>query len=82
MRDNSRDEANNSGEAHPPGGYWRKSSFSMSNGDCVEVATRPSGQVGVRHSKAIAGPHLRFSPEAWTAFIGDIRNPISPQVGN
>lgn len=65
------------------GGRWRKSSFSMSNGDCIEVASF-SDQVGVRDSKAIVGPRLRFSPDSWAAFVDDIkransttgRNPI------
>ncbi len=77
MRDNSPEEADNSGEAHPPGGYWRKSSFSGSNGDCVEVATLARGQVGVRDSKALADPHLRFSLNAWATFVEDIRGTLT-----
>lgn len=73
MSDNSPEAADDSGGTYPSGRHWRKSSFSMSNGDCVEVATLAKGQVGVRDSKAIAGPHLRFSPNTWTAFVGDIR---------
>ncbi len=69
--------ADDSGESRPSGGNWRKSSFSMSNGDCVEVATLARGQVGVRDSKAITGPHLRFSPNAWTTFVGDIRRSLA-----
>ena len=60
-------------------GYWRKSSFSGSNGDCVEVAFLASDHVGVRDSKATAGPYLRFPPSAWTAFVGDIRK-STPQA--
>jgi hypothetical protein len=58
---------------HLRGGYWRKSSFSMSNGDCVEVAVLADAVVGVRDSKAAALPHLRFHPSAWTDFLGHIR---------
>ena len=58
---------------HLPGGYWRKSSFSMSNGDCVEVAVLADASVGVRDSKATALPHLRFRPSTWTAFLSQIR---------
>jgi Domain of unknown function (DUF397) len=58
---------------HPRGGYWRKSSFSMSNGDCVEVAVLADANVGVRDSKAPALPHLCFRPSVWTAFLGQIR---------
>lgn len=53
-------------------GHWRKSSFSMSNGDCVEVAMLPGDHVGVRDSKATTGPHLRFQSKVWTAFLRDI----------
>jgi hypothetical protein len=58
---------------HLRGGSWRKSSFSMSNGDCVEVAVLADANVGVRDSKATALPHLRFHPSVWTAFLDHIR---------
>ncbi len=67
--------------ARSSSGCWRKSSFSMSNGDCVEVASLTSRYVGVRDSKAIAGPSLRFSPDVWAAFVGDIRRSNSAQAG-
>lgn len=65
--------AEGSGRVPQLGGRWRKSSFSMSNGDCIEVADLATGSIGIRDSKAIAGRYLRFSPHAWTAFVGDIR---------
>jgi Domain of unknown function (DUF397) len=58
---------------HLRGGYWRTSSFSMSNGDCVEVAVLADATVGVRDSKATALPHLHFHPSVWTAFLSHIR---------
>lgn len=58
---------------HSRRGSWRKSSFSMSNGDCVEIAVLADAHVGVRDSKAAAEPHLRFRPDVWTAFLGNIR---------
>jgi len=60
---------------------WRKSSFSMSNGQCVEVAHLADGHIGVRDSKTPGGPVLRFTPDAWTAFLEDIRNtqPTDPR---
>jgi Domain of unknown function (DUF397) len=53
---------------------WRKSSFSFSNGDCIEVASLANGrQVGVRDSRAIMGPQLRFLPCTWSSFLESIR---------
>jgi hypothetical protein len=53
---------------------WVKSSLSFANGDCVEVASLPGGQIGVRDSKDTAGPVLRFTSAEWRAFIGGARN--------
>ncbi|MFF9069638.1 DUF397 domain-containing protein [Streptomyces sp. NPDC014891] len=51
---------------------WFKSSYSSSgDGDCVEVATRPS-TVHVRDSKNPAGPQLVVSPATWTEFVADL----------
>lgn len=52
---------------------WRKSSFSMANGDCVEVADLSAAQVGVRDSKT-AGPHLVFSHKIWVSFIQQVQS--------
>jgi hypothetical protein len=60
-------------DRHLPSGYWRKSSFSMSTGDCVEVAVLADANVGVRDSKATTLPCLRFHPLVWTAFLRHIR---------
>jgi hypothetical protein len=57
-----------------PGIYWVKSSLSMSNGDCVEVAGLPDGAISVRNSRDAAGPVLRFTPAEWHAFLGGARN--------
>jgi Domain of unknown function (DUF397) len=53
---------------------WVKSSLSYSNGNCVEVASLPSGGIGVRHSKDTEGPVLAFTPDEWHAFLGGVRN--------
>jgi Domain of unknown function (DUF397) len=50
-------------------GAWRKSSYSASSGNCVEVA-RTASAVSVRDSKqAGPGPVLGFSHAAWRAFL-------------
>ncbi len=54
--------------------HWTKSSLSLSNGNCVEVASLPGHQIGVRDSKDAAGPVLRFTPDEWFAFLGGVRN--------
>ncbi|MGK5499218.1 DUF397 domain-containing protein [Streptomyces sp. URMC 125] len=52
---------------------WHKSSHSGdSGGDCVEVAACPH-TVHVRDSKDVSRPHLAFSPDAWSAFLGSAR---------
>ena len=51
---------------------WVKSSFSFSNGNCVEVASLPGHTVGLRDSKDPEGPALRFSPHEWRAFVGHL----------
>jgi hypothetical protein len=57
---------------------WRKSSYSFSNGNCVEVALRPggtaAGTVALRDSMDPDGPVLRLSPGEFTALIRDVRN--------
>jgi Domain of unknown function (DUF397) len=52
---------------------WAKSSFSFSNGNCVEVAGLPGGSVGVRDSQDPAGPVLRFTRGGWDTFLGGAR---------
>jgi Domain of unknown function (DUF397) len=74
MMADGRDREDDGGSAQRFEGGWRKSSYSMSNGQCVEVACLPDGHVAVRDSKAPQGPVLRFTPDAWTAFLEEIRN--------
>ena len=51
---------------------WRKSSYSLANGDCVEVASPLPQAIAVRDSKDPHGPSLSFGPEAWNAFVGGV----------
>jgi hypothetical protein len=56
------------------GSRWIKSSLSFSNSNCVEVASLPDDEIGVRDSKDSEGPVLRFTPGEWNAFLGGVRN--------
>ncbi|MGH3564703.1 MAG: DUF397 domain-containing protein [Pseudonocardia sp.] len=53
--------------------YWRKSSFSTDQANCVEVAFLDAA-VAVRHSKHPTDAALAVTPKAWTAFTTAIRN--------
>jgi len=51
-----------------PARKWRKSSYSGTGNNCVEVAARRPGEVAVRDSKALDGPGLTFTPQACMTF--------------
>ncbi|MET8875700.1 DUF397 domain-containing protein [Nocardia sp. NPDC004604] len=51
---------------------WFKSSYSESNGQCVEVAFLGGDIVGVRDSKNPTGPALVFTPGEWAAFTAGV----------
>jgi hypothetical protein len=63
-----------SGDGRDRGSGWRKSSYSESNGHCLEFARLADGRVGVRDSKAADELVLSFAPEAWTAFVKELRD--------
>lgn len=64
----------NQTEGQGSGPTWVKSSLSFSNGNCVEVASLPRGEVGVRNSRDREGAVLTFTPDEWHAFLGGVRN--------
>ncbi|GAA1015171.1 hypothetical protein Aple_068210 [Acrocarpospora pleiomorpha] len=51
---------------------WRKSTFSGSVGECVEVAVLNT--IAVRDSKNPQGEVLYFTPGEWRAFCAGVRN--------
>lgn len=55
------------------GAVWRKSSYSGTDGNCVEVATNLPGIVAIRDSKDTDGAKLVVSTAEWQAFVTGIR---------
>ena len=48
---------------------WRKSSYSGSDGGCIEVAGAQPGFIAIRDSKDAHGPKLTFVVTEWRRFI-------------
>jgi hypothetical protein len=72
MRD--RTPAGGNGDEYNHGKGWRKSSYSMSNGQCLEINRLAGARIGVRDSKAAEGPVLSFALGAWTTFLSELRS--------
>jgi Domain of unknown function (DUF397) len=55
--------------------YWKKSSWSAQNGNCVEVAELPGNNIGVRDSKdnATDCPILIFTFAEWSSFVTGLK---------
>jgi hypothetical protein len=51
---------------------WRTSSYSGTNGECVEVAA-PRSRVLVRDTQDREGPVLAFRPDAWRRFAARVK---------
>lgn len=51
---------------------WRTSSYSASNGECVEVAALDRSRMGVRDSKDRRGPVLSFTTKEWSSFVAGV----------
>jgi Domain of unknown function (DUF397) len=53
---------------------WIRSTWSMTNGNCVEVAPQPGQFIRVRDSKNPFGAVLGFPSAEWNAFVGAVRD--------
>jgi Domain of unknown function (DUF397) len=58
---------------------WRKSTYSFSNGNCIEVAGSGT-RIAVRDSQDQDGPQLAFAPEQWAAFATVVKATPVPFV--
>ncbi|HEX3965629.1 MAG TPA: DUF397 domain-containing protein [Trebonia sp.] len=62
------------GDRYTPISAWKTSSYSASNGHCIETAPLVNGQVGVQDKKMQGkGPMLRFTSAAWNSFTSTVR---------
>lgn len=52
---------------------FKKSSYSATSSECVEVARNIPRTVAVRDSKRPTGPVLLLAPAAWDAFQAGLR---------
>lgn len=52
---------------------WRKSSRSVDQGNCVEVAVTPES-VGVRDAKDRAAGHFTVARQDWQTFVAQIKS--------
>lgn len=51
---------------------WRKSTYSNTQGNCIEVAAL-TGTVAIRDSKSPEAGHLSLSAEAFTALVAKVK---------
>ncbi|MFE2287405.1 DUF397 domain-containing protein [Streptomyces sp. NPDC059443] len=56
-----------------PGAIWVKSSASVGNGNCVEVAALGGGNVAMRNSRFPDGPALVFTAAEIEAFVDGVK---------
>jgi hypothetical protein len=57
-----------------PQARWRKSGRSSAQGNCVETARLPGGQVAVRNSRHPQGPALIFRDAEVRAFLQGVKD--------
>ena len=54
--------------------HWRKSWHSNPNGECVELAALPDGEIAMRNSRFPAGPVLLYTQAEITAFLAGAKD--------
>jgi hypothetical protein len=52
---------------------FRKSSYSVAQGACVEVGSKLPDLVVIRDSKNIDGDRIAVSPNGWRQFVSHVR---------
>jgi len=65
------------GMRHELDAQWRKSSYSNSQGNCVEVSALADGSVAVRNSRDPQGPALLYTRAEITALIAAVKDASS-----
>ncbi|MDQ4105432.1 MAG: DUF397 domain-containing protein [Actinomycetota bacterium] len=53
--------------------HWRKSSYSGTAGNCIEVTSLGREALAVRDSKDPTGPVLTFTVDQWSAFTFTVK---------
>jgi hypothetical protein len=48
---------------------WLKSQYSNSSGECLEIASLPTGEIALRNSRFPAGPVLLYTQGEIAAFL-------------
>ena len=56
------------------GVLWQKSRHSNANGQCVELAALPDGDVAVRNSRFPEGPALVYTRDEIASLIAGVKN--------
>jgi hypothetical protein len=59
---------------------WLKSQYSNGTGECVELATLPTGEIAMRNSRFPAGPVLIYTQGEITAFLAGAKDGEFDQV--